>query len=357
MDGGDSSSGGFKGFSFSFSALSSPAEAGPALPVPQASAGANVPSAIAFSFGGSPEPSQERFTFSTTSLQGGENPALSETLNERLSSLQVPQSVHSFAQEKEGRQVNDSNKNPRYDSVAVETVHTKKAARFLGGDPCPPWTGALAFNARYPIPMVGEAFVPTAADEEKRDRQKLESVTRWPLVQGTAERLPFVISEEPAMLYLGCKVEAALDRLRKMTRLERMKALAFECSLSENFSTMVHVAAYRGDVATLQTLAELTGPAVLCVQDGYGSSVLASAVWSPVANSPECLKYLCDHVPDDVITAVDFAGRSVLSQAVRGDVLAAVQAVVKRHPPTDWKYLSTNIRHRTRGRCLDLHGT
>lgn len=205
-------------------------------------------------------------------------------------------------------------------------------------DPCPPWKAAMEANPHYPIPMMGECQGQTGGGDHCKASFGQQE---WPL-QRTEQSLRYV-PDKPALQYLACEVEKAMACLRKMTKLEVMKALRFEADYSNNYaSTMVHVAAYRCDLATLKALVELTGPAVLLVQDGRGCSPLMEAFFSPVQDTSATIEYLLDHYPPELFFQTDFSGRTLLSLAVRSNRLAHVQAVVGRHPPTDWKYLPSS---------------
>ena len=353
--GGEAPSASFKGFSFAFTALNSPASVGQSEPGPQAPVGANAaspPLSLAFAVGGT-LPTASAIT--TASLDNAVGSSFFEGASARsFNDVRPFDPAECYSPPKTWPL-------PHPSSHSIP-IRSWKAQVFSGGDPCPPWTRALATNPNYPIPMMGETKSPSDASHDSLDvalfsRCRAELDLKPTTVTGEPHAFTVSFTEwEPAKMYFAFQVERALKCLGKMTKLERMEALSYELidGLPEgkrpqfrpgpcHFSTMVHVAAYRCDVPTLKALVELTGPAVLCVQNGMGSSPLVEAILSPLCNSSETVKYLLDETPDDVLIEADFLGNSLLSLAVGSRRLAHVEAVVNRHPPTDWRFLSEAV--------------
>lgn len=323
--GGGDTGAGFKGFSFSFSAAVSSTGTEQTVGNSQETASSKGPTASAspapFAFTGNAGASHEGFAFSTASLQDGTLSEISRDLFKGVPSLEEQDTF-------EGKK-RDSHK----EGKCLYDTHALKERSFSGVDPCPPWKGVMATNPHYPIPMMGETKKRAAEDCRDVDVFKCDQ-PEWPF--GVND---IILTKDPATLYLAGHTEAAIASLRKMTKLDVMKALSFESHFFSTFSTMVHVAAYRCDLETLKTLVELTGPAVLLVQDGMGGSPLAGALRSPLMDTGEAIGYLLDNYPDDLFEDTDFRGRSILYQAVKSGRLERVQAVVERHPRTDWMYL------------------
>jgi hypothetical protein len=334
---------GFKGFSFAFAGLNSHSDADQNAPSPQVAA-LSPQLALAHAQG----VAVPQYAITTASLEDASVSTFFEG-----SSRGSFADVQPFAASEHEYNPEDTWLRLRPPS---ETVHSLKAKIFNGGDPCPPWTGVLASNPHYPIPMMGETKkrIPGTDSYENSVDANLFAACK-------AEWAPTMFDpsyteatsrswgdQQAAQAYLSWQTKAALNCLEKLTKSERMKALSFpledhQDSRSCTFSTMVHVAAYRCDVPTLQALVELTGPAVLCVQDGLGSSPLAEAIVSPFEDMPATLKYLLKLTPDDVLLEADFIGNTLLSWSVLSHRLCRVEAVVNRHPPTDWRYLSEAV--------------